>query len=132
MKRNSHLGLSLLTAPRVVLAISLVGCGNVPTRPQNVSRGDYDGIKTYARQLIRHEMERNRVIGPSTAHVDDPRVVWAEGFGYADKERQQPVSDNEAILLGPLADGGGSLRCLPSGDGERCTYAGYTLKKIAP
>jgi hypothetical protein len=39
------------------------------------------------------------------------------------------VSDSEATLLGPLADGGGTLRCVPTIDGERCSVAGYTLRR---
>ena len=41
------------------------------------------------------------------------------------------ISDNEAILLGTLADGGETLRCAPAGDGEQCTFSGYALRQVA-
>jgi hypothetical protein len=40
------------------------------------------------------------------------------------------ISDNEAILLGTLADGGETLRCTPTGDGEQCAFSGYTLRQV--
>lgn len=66
----------------------LVGCSTLPTaplKPAAAARGDYGYTKEYISWLIRQEMEKNQVTGLSIALVDDQKVVWAEGFGYADK-----------------------------------------------
>jgi hypothetical protein len=44
----------------------------------------------------------------------------------------QPLSEHSAMLLGPLADGGGTLRCATAeGGAEQCSFAGYALKRVA-
>jgi hypothetical protein len=44
----------------------------------------------------------------------------------------QPLSEHSALLLGPLADGGGTLRCVTADDKtEQCSFAGYALKRVA-
>lgn len=71
------------------LIISLLaGCSTLPTaplKPAAAARGDYGYTKEYISWLIRQEMEKNQVTGLSIALVDDQKVVWAEGFGYADR-----------------------------------------------
>jgi len=42
----------------------------------------------------------------------------------------QPLSGHSAMLLGSLADGGGTLRCVTAESGtEQCSFSGYTLKR---
>jgi hypothetical protein len=44
----------------------------------------------------------------------------------------QPFSEHAAILLGPLAEGGGTLRCATNESGaEQCSISGYVLKRVA-
>ena len=85
------------------VALLLAACGGAPPRPDSVARNDYDGIKTYVSQLIRHEMNESQVTGLSIALVDDQRIVWAEGFGYADKERKQPASAQTIYRVGSIS-----------------------------
>jgi CubicO group peptidase (beta-lactamase class C family) len=64
----------------------LAGCAAAPLKPAApAARGDYGPAKEYISALIRQEMEKQQVTGLSIALVDDQKVVWAEGFGYADK-----------------------------------------------
>lgn len=43
----------------------------------------------------------------------------------------QPLSEHSAMLLGPLTDGGGTLRCTTAESGaEHCSFAGYALKRV--
>jgi CubicO group peptidase (beta-lactamase class C family) len=66
----------------------LLGCASPIPRPEAIGHGDYDAVRKYATQLIRDEMERAGVAGLSIALVDDQKTVWAEGFGFADRENQ--------------------------------------------
>jgi hypothetical protein len=44
----------------------------------------------------------------------------------------QPLSEHAAVMLGSLADGGGTLRCATTdGGAEQCSISGYTLKRVA-
>ena len=62
----------------------LVSCATMPLKPEAAVRGDYRSTRENISWLIRQEMAENKVTGLSIALVDDQKVVWSEGFGYAD------------------------------------------------
>ena len=79
----TNLKAGLLTAISMFI---LAGCAATPLKkPAPAARGDYGPAREYISALIRQEMEKQQVTGLSIALVDDQKVVWAEGFGYADK-----------------------------------------------
>ena len=41
--------------------------------------------------LIQEEMKRHNVQGLSIAIVDDQKIIWAQGFGYADVNNRIPA-----------------------------------------
>jgi CubicO group peptidase (beta-lactamase class C family) len=84
-------------------ALVLAACGAVPQRPENLARDDYDTVKTYVGELVRHEMDKNQIAGMSIALVDDQKVVWAEGFGYADKEAGKPAGAATIYRVGSIS-----------------------------
>jgi CubicO group peptidase (beta-lactamase class C family) len=93
---------SKLLAP-VSAALILAACSTAPQRPENVSRDDYGAIEAYVGNLIRHEMSKNDIAGMSIALVDDQKVIWAEGFGYADKEAGKPASAETIYRVGSIS-----------------------------
>jgi CubicO group peptidase (beta-lactamase class C family) len=84
-------------------ALLLAACGAVPQRPESVARNDIESIKTYIGQLVRHEMDKNQIAAMSIALVDDQKVIWAEGFGYADKEAGKPASADTLYRVGSIS-----------------------------
>ena len=70
----------------------LAGCASAPQRPSSVARGDYAATQAYITRLIEHSMAQNKVTGLSIALVDDQRVVWSQGFGFANLERKTPAT----------------------------------------
>jgi CubicO group peptidase (beta-lactamase class C family) len=68
-----------------VFIVLLAGCATAPLKPANATRGDYGYTKEYVSWLIREEMAKQQVTGLSIALVDNQQVVWAEGFGHANK-----------------------------------------------
>jgi CubicO group peptidase (beta-lactamase class C family) len=68
-----------------------------------VGRGDYAKVAEYVSALVRHEMKKRDVTGLSIALVDDQRVVWAEGFGYADKAGNVPASPETVYRAGSIS-----------------------------
>ena len=87
----------------LLLTISIAGCSGAPTRPESVGRGDYAKVAEYVTALVRHEMKKRDVTGLSIALVDDQRVVWAEGFGYADKAGTVPASPETVYRAGSIS-----------------------------
>ncbi|MBK7002596.1 MAG: beta-lactamase family protein [Rhodoferax sp.] len=81
----------------------LAGCAGAPTRPSTVARGDYRQTQAYATELIEYEMAKRPVPGISIALVDDQRVVWAQGFGFADVERKIPASADTLYRVGSIS-----------------------------
>lgn len=89
--------------PLVVALAALAGCTTSPPRPSSLARGDYAPVQRYVTQLIRHEMDESKVTGLSIALVDDQRIVWSEGFGYADRERGIPASAETLYRVGSIS-----------------------------
>jgi CubicO group peptidase (beta-lactamase class C family) len=71
----------------------LMGCLNsAPPKSETRVPGDYTYTKDYIRWFTLQQMKKHDVTGLSLALVDDQRVVWAEGFGYADKAHNVPAT----------------------------------------
>src|SRR5262249_48776735 len=54
-------------------------------------------------QVIAYEMRKNDTPGLSIALVDDQRVVWAQGFGYADWELKIPATERTIYRAGSIS-----------------------------
>ncbi len=72
-----------------------------PRRPEKIA-GDWDYLKVRMRWFIRRNMRKTGVPGLSIALVDDQKVLWAEGFGYADRERRIPASAETTYQIGSI------------------------------
>nr|WP_297354399.1 serine hydrolase domain-containing protein [uncultured Caldimonas sp.] len=84
-------------------ALALGGCAGAPERPAELARGDYSAVRRHMTEQVRHEMRRHDVVGLSIALVDDQRVVWAEGFGHADKEKGIPATADTLYRVGSIS-----------------------------
>jgi len=87
----------------LLLTVCLAGCSSAPPRPESVGKGDYAKVAEYVSGLVRHEMKKRDVTGLSIALVDDQRLVWAEGFGYADKAGNVPASPETVYRAGSIS-----------------------------
>lgn len=81
----------------------LVGCSTMPKKPDSLARRDYGYAKEYISWLIQKEMKENDVTGLSIALVDDQRVVWAQGFGYADDVNRVPATPDTIYRVGSIS-----------------------------
>lgn len=75
----------------------------MPPRPEMLARGDYSYTKKYMSWLINKEMKKNDVTGLSIALVYDQKVVWSEGFGYADKVGNVPATPETVYRVGSIS-----------------------------
>jgi CubicO group peptidase (beta-lactamase class C family) len=91
----------LLAIAASVLILS--SCGTAPQRPESVARDDIETVKTHVRQLIGYEMDKNQIAGMSIALVDDQKVLWAEGFGFADKAAGKPATAESIYRVGSIS-----------------------------
>ena len=91
---------------KFIVAISLIAlgaCSAPPQKPTYTARSDYSYTRQYMTWLIEKEMSAADVTGLSIALVDDQQVVWAQGFGYADKAENIKASADTVYHLGSIA-----------------------------
>jgi len=79
------------TIKRISLIASLaflVGCSTAPEPKAFTSKADkYAYVKSYMQRYIKNKMDDNEIMGLSIALIDDQKIVWQEGFGYANKAK---------------------------------------------
>jgi CubicO group peptidase (beta-lactamase class C family) len=77
-----------LTICSCIIFFLLNGCSTTPARIETAVCADYECVKESISRLARQEMEKNKVTGLSIALVNDKGLIWAQGFGYADKDNK--------------------------------------------
>jgi CubicO group peptidase (beta-lactamase class C family) len=95
--------LHTLTLPAILSLALLAGCASAPQRPTIITRGDYAAAQAYITRLIEHGMAQSKVTGLSIALVDDQRVVWSQGFGYANLERKLPATAHTVYRVASIS-----------------------------
>lgn len=95
--------LTKVWAAVAVMVFVLAGCSTMPKRPESLARGDYSYTRENISWLIKKEMKKNDVTGLSIALVDDQEVVWAEGFGLADKANEVPATPETVYRVGSIS-----------------------------
>lgn len=92
--------LILLLASTVLL---LSACATpAPVATENI-RGDYQYTEKYLAWLADREMANNEITGISIALVDDQKIIWQKGFGYADLENKTLATPETIYRVGSIA-----------------------------
>ena len=55
-------------------------------------------VETFFDELIPKQLREEHLAGATVAVVKDGRIVFAEGYGYSDRERQVPVVADETLF----------------------------------
>ena len=67
------------------MVLLLTACTHSPPiKPDALPRNDYSYLKNYLTWMIEGKMEEQNIEGLSIAIIDDQKIVWSQGFGYAD------------------------------------------------
>lgn len=67
---------------------------------KTVSKTSFKGTIEKTSDYIKTAMQEHEIIGLSIALVSDDKIVWAEGFGFADKENKIPAKPESVYMLG--------------------------------
>ena len=89
--------------PAATAVALLAACTTVPLPPVDVPRGDYEAVRRHVAALIASDMREHQVTGLSVALVDDQRVVWAFGSGWADQAAQRPADAQTVYRMGSIS-----------------------------
>jgi len=70
---------------------------------ESLNQTGYDAITQYMSAFIRKEIKKEKITGLSIALVDDQKIVWSQGFGFADKKNKIPASDQTRYRAGSIS-----------------------------
>ena len=77
----------------LLAALMLIAAGVVPAQAQESTvTQPYDLRVNRFRQLLEADREHLKIPGLSALILEDGKVLWTEGFGYADVERRVPAT----------------------------------------
>jgi len=93
------------TIALVALACSLgSGCGAaIPHRTGPIIKNDYQFLGEYLDWMVNQEANKAHVNAVTVAVVDDQRVVWSKGYGWADVARKVPASPDTLFRVGSIS-----------------------------
>jgi len=74
----------------------------IPTKLHHNFSQNYSSLQAELSQTIQKGMKKHKVVGMSVALVDNDKIVWAEGFGYADKENNRLADANTLYKVGSI------------------------------
>jgi CubicO group peptidase (beta-lactamase class C family) len=83
-------------------ALAAANLPRPPRRPQTFTPGDWEYLKSHLRWYILRGMRKAGVPALSIALVDDQQLVWAEGFGSADRERRALATPETVYQIGSI------------------------------
>jgi CubicO group peptidase (beta-lactamase class C family) len=83
-------------------ALAAANLPRPPRRPEVFTSGDREYLKAYLRWYILRGMRKAGIPALSIALVDDQQLVWAEGFGYADREHRVPTTPETVYQIGSI------------------------------
>ncbi len=88
----------------VFFILQLTACSTLPPlKKGSVSDEKYSAAIESIRKDIRSEMKKHHVVGLSIAVVDDQKIVWSEGFGYASKTQKVPATADTIYRIGSVS-----------------------------
>jgi CubicO group peptidase (beta-lactamase class C family)/D-alanyl-D-alanine dipeptidase len=71
---------------------------------QNVTpRQDYAKVAETLSRLIQNEMQDKKLPAFSIALVDDQKIIWAQGFGYADPDKKTVATAETVYRIGSVS-----------------------------
>ena len=88
----------------VLVAIMIASCAATPpVKPAQISRGNYDYAIEYIRWLAPQLLDEHDTPGVSLALIDGQKLVWSEGFGYANIEDKSKANANTIYRVGSIS-----------------------------
>jgi len=73
-----------------------------PRRPAILTPGNWDYLKAHLRWHIRRGMRKAGIPGLSIALVDDQQLIWAEGYGHANRDDRVPATPETVYQIGSI------------------------------
>ena len=75
----------------------------VPSRARSAGSSALDAKIARARSYVRRTIAADRIPGMTVAVAIDGKVVWAEGFGFADLENRVRMTDSSRVRIASIS-----------------------------
>lgn len=98
MKATGKLARMLIVLVFLLTAVPLAGCGRTGT-----AEDAYQQAREVARTMVWKDINEGKASSGSVAILDNGRIVYAEGFGMADREKNLPVTDHTIFNMGSVS-----------------------------
>ena len=82
---------------------ALLGCATQAPPPPTLSKGQQQEAIDHLKRFITQEMRNADTQGLSIAIVSDQAVVWEQGFGWANHEKQYPANAQTLYRAGSIS-----------------------------
>jgi len=92
----------IITVSLLLFQIPFANIAFAESNPVSSNLVPYKTVKEKMSEFINSEMKKSNTVGLSIALVDDQQVVWAQGFGYQDKEKKIPATKNTIYQTGSI------------------------------
>ena len=103
IRKRASLARWPLAALAMLLTVSCSTTPQYPARPSFADSGNYAPVAAYLRKWIPAFMTEKSIPGLSIALADDTEVVWAEGFGFADRDNHMPFTAGTRSNVGSVS-----------------------------
>lgn len=89
---------------------ALLLCSSIGSLPRTAAAGpnivpaaDYSDVAARLTDFIKHEMADKDLPAFSISLVDDQKIVWEQGFGYADPDKKVPATADTVYRIGSVS-----------------------------
>ncbi len=93
----------MLAVSALLLLLPSVGRAAEDAAAAPVKQIDYSAAIGRLREIVESELKRGLLGGVAISLVDDQRLVFAGGFGYADKRRKVPATGSSVYRAGSVS-----------------------------
>jgi serine beta-lactamase-like protein LACTB len=89
---------------RLLLLVSLfVGTASLRAEPVIAPAKQYQAVVEHLTPFIEREVRTKKLPALSIALVDDQKIVWARGFGFADPQAKKPAAADTVYRVGSVS-----------------------------
>lgn len=96
IKYSSQYGIRLVIIMTMTLSYTAVMAGH------KENSANYSDMKAQMRSMINKSMAEQGIVGLSIALIDDQKIIWSEGFGWADREHAIAATPDTVYQTGSI------------------------------
>ena len=94
--------ISFILLLSIFILFNAGGCSSSSSASSNTGT-DYSATIENTSAYINSTMQQYNLVGVSIALVDNDKIVWSQGFGYANKDTKTPATADTVYMIGSIS-----------------------------